>query len=290
MLYSAIERELTMELNEAFKIIEKSLADTNSELGFKRSVYDDKSITFTGENGIYRLNYDSSSNILAFECAYEDKGDETEFNTISRSLFELDSIAEKDARSSANEIQDELSRLFKSRRKVDLDKVKMPKAVSRTKAKNGVINYDTDSLANRFGALYPEFKETIKLNIAAYGEFLPETFFTEYGTPKCMDIIKNGSAAEQKKLFKMLGEVYEDGTNEVQDIIGVTILGEMKNDPEMMAVADKYMTEYMSGPVHEINKLTAKKNRFTKKLANPPAYKPKKKKSFSVANALGGNR
>ena len=80
--------------------------------------------------------------------------------------------------------------------------------------------------------------------------------------------------------------MFEDGTNEVQDIIGVTILGEMKNDKEMMAVADKYMTEYMSGPVHEINKLTAKNNRFTKKLENPPAYKPKKSKSFSVANAL----
>lgn len=119
-----------------------------------------------------------------------------------------------------------------------------------------------------------------------YGEFLPETFFMEIGTPKVLDVIKNGKPEEQKKLFKMLGEVYEDGTNEVQDIIGVTILGEMKNDPDMMAVADKYMTEYMAGPVHEINKLTAKNNRFTRKLKNPPAYKPKKKKSFSVANQL----
>jgi len=72
----------------------------------------------------------------------------------------------------------------------------------------------------------------------------------------------------------------------VQDIIAVTILGEMKNDAEMMAVADKYMTEYMAGPVHEVNKITAKKNRYTKKLANPPAYKPKKRKSFSLANTL----
>ena len=60
----------------------------------------------------------------------------------------------------------------------------------------------------------------------------------------------------------------------------------MKNDPEMMAVADKYMTEYMSGPVHEINKLTAKKNKYTKKLKNPPAYKPKRRKAFSLANTL----
>ena len=84
----------------------------------------------------------------------------------------------------------------------------------------------------------------------------------------------------------MLGDVYEDGTNEVQDVIGVTILGEMKNDPEMMAVADKYMTEYMAGPVHEINKITAKNNRLTKKLANPPAYKPKKKSANILQNAL----
>lgn len=279
-----------MELNEAFRLLEKNLTDINSELGFKKSVCDDNNMVFSGDRGIYRINYDSSSNILAFECAYEDKGDETEFNTISRSLFDIAVINEKDVRSSSNEIQDEISRLYNMRKKVNLDKVKMPKAVSKTKAKNGVISYDTDSLANRFGTLYPEFKETIKLNIATYGEFLPETFFTEYGTPKCMEIIRNGSAAEQKKLFRVLGEIYEDGTNEVQDIIGVTILGEMKNDPDMMAVADKYMTEYMAGPVHEINKLTAKKNRFTKKLANPPAYKPKKKKSFSVANSLNNGR
>ena len=84
----------------------------------------------------------------------------------------------------------------------------------------------------------------------------------------------------------MLNEVYEDGTNEVQDIIGVTILGEMKNDKAMMEVADKYMSDYMSGPVHEINKITAKNNSLTKKLKNPPAYKPKKKKTGFMQNAL----
>ena len=144
---------------------------------------------------------------------------------------------EKDAKSLGNEINDEISGIFKARKQVNLDKVKMPKAVSRTKAKNGVISYDCDSLANRFGALYPEFKEDIKKNIVKYGEFLPETFFTEIGTPKVIDVIKNGNSADQKRLFKMLNEVYEDGTNEVQDVIGVTILGAMQNDKDMMAVA-----------------------------------------------------
>lgn len=276
-----------MELTLAYKDIEKNLSTVNEELGFKKTAEDETSIYFKGEKGIYRLVHDKNTNILQFECAYEDKGDETEYNTISRSLFELDVIDDRDVKSTSNEITDELERLFKVRKQVNLDKVKMPKSVSRTKAKNGLVSYDIDSLANRFGTLYPEFKDEIKKNVMKYGEFLPEDFFMNYGTPKVLDVIKNGTEPERKKLFKLLNEVYEDGINDVQDVIAVTILGEMKNDKEMMAVADKYMTEYMAGAVHEVNKLTAKNNRYTKKLKNPPAYKPKKNKTFSMANQLG---
>lgn len=275
-----------MELNEAYRLIEKNLENTVKELGFSKLKSDDGCLTYKGNKGLFRISHSAETNILSLECAAEDNGDETAFETVSRSLFELQGLNEKDCRSAANEIADEVTSIFASKKKVNIDKVKMPKAVSRSKAKSGSVSYDTDSLANRFGVLYPEFKDAVKQNISDYGEFLPETFFTEIGTPKIIDVIKNGTEAEQKKLFKMLGEVYEDGTNEVQDIIGVTILGEMKNDPKMMAVADKYMTEYMAGPVHEINKLTCKSNRWTKKLKNPPAYKPKKKKANMLQNAL----
>lgn len=275
-----------MELNEAYALIEKNLEPVIKELGFSKLKSADDVLAFKGNKGLFRVVYDGKANILAFECAYEDKGDSTDYQTISKSLFELGSVTDRDCKSAANEVADEIKSLFATKKQVNLDKVKMPKAVSRSKAKNGTVCYDAASLANRFGVLYPEFKEDIKKNVAQYDEFLPEEFFTTIGTPKVLDVIKNGTDAEQKKLFKMLGEVYEDGTNEVQDIIGVTILGEMKNDPKMMAVADKYMTEYMAGPVHEINKLTAKKNKWTRKLANPPAYKPKKKKMSPLQNAL----
>lgn len=274
-----------MEITEVFRLIEKQLDNTNKELGFKRSEVSEESISFSGDKGVYRIVYDPKSNIMAFECAY-DNSENVEFNTVSRSLFDAENYNERDAKSLSNEIQDEITSLFKARKKVDLDKVKMPKAVSRTKAKNGVVSYDTDSLANRFGTLYPDMKDAIKANIAEYGEFLPETFFIQTGTARVMDIIANGTETEQKKLFKMLNEVYEDGTNEVQDVIGVTILGEMKNDPKLMETADKYMSDYMSGPVHEINKITAKNNRLIKKLKNPPPYKPKKKKNNFMQNAL----
>lgn len=274
-----------MEISEAYRLIEKNLENTVKELGFSRLKSNGENLTYKGNKGLFRVCHNDETNILSLECSAE-SSEESEFKTVSKTLFDLSVVDEKDCRSASNEIADEITSIFASRKKVDIDKIKMPKAVSRSKAKNGTISYDTDSLANRFGVLYPEFKEAIKQNISDYGEFLPETFFTEIGTPKVIDVIKNGTEAEQKKLFKMLGEVYEDGTNEVQDIIGVTILGEMKNDPQMMAVADKYMTEYMAGPVHEINKITAKNNRWTKKLKNPPAFKPKKKKANVLQNAL----
>lgn len=275
-----------MEISEVFKIVEKNLDDINSELGFAVKSREDRSLVFSGEKGVYRLVFDASNSIMSFECAYDSESAEPEFNTLSRSLFDPVSYNERDAKSLSNEIRDELTSLFMSRKKVNLDKVKMPKAVSRTKAKNGIVSYDTDSLANRFGTLYPDMKDAVKANIVKYGEFLPETFFMEFGTARVMDVIANGSEAEVKKLFKMLNEIYEDGTNEVQDIIGVTILGEMKNDPKLMEVADKYMSEYMSGPIHEINKITAKNNKLTKKLKNPPPYKPKKKKTNLMSSLL----
>lgn len=274
-----------MEISEVFRLIEKQLEKTNTELGFSKSGSEESSISFSGDKGIYRIVYDAQTSIMAFECAY-DNSDDAQFNTISRSLFDAETYDERDAKSLANEINDEITSLFNVKKQVNLDKVKMPKAVSRTKAKNGIVSYDTDSLANRFGTLYPDMKDAIKENIAKYGEFLPETFFMEVGTARVMDIIANGSDADCKKLFRMLNEIYEDGINEVQDIIGVTILGEMKNDPKLMETADKYMSDYMSGPVHEINKITKKNNSLTKKLKNPPPYKPKKKKNNFMQNAL----
>lgn len=274
-----------MEISEVFRLIEKQLEKTNTELGFSKAGSEENSISFSGDKGIYRIVYDAQTSIMAFECAY-DNNDDAQFNTISRSLFDTETYDERDAKSLANEINDEITSLFNVKKQVNLDKVKIPKAVSRTKAKNGIVSYDTDSLANRFGTLYPDMKDDIKENIAKYGEFLPETFFMEVGTARVMDIIANGSDADCKKLFRMLNEIYEDGINEVQDIIGVTILGEMKNDPKLMETADKYMSDYMSGPVHEINKITKKNNSLTKKLKNPPPYKPKKKKNNFMQNAL----
>ena len=193
-----------------------------------------------------------------------------QWSTVSRSLFELDALDDRDVKSVANEVSEEVRSLFAKKKKGRPGQDQNAQGRIPLQGKERCCQLRCRLLANRFGVLYPDMKDEIKRNIATYGEFLPETFFTEYGTPRVLEVMRSGREADIKKLFKALGEIYEDGINEVQDIIGVTILGEMKNDPQLMEIADRYMTEYMAGPVHEINKLTAKNNRWTKKLKNPP--------------------
>lgn len=277
-----------MELNEAFGVIQKNLTDKNNELGFSKvkSGENEEVYTFSGEKGAYRLVYESDIGVLQFDCTHDSDLENPKWNTISKTLFDLGSMETRDLKSISNEIEDELKNMFAGKKKVDLDKIKMPKGVSRSRAKSGSVSYDADSLANRFGVLYPDMKPEIKQNIATYDEFLPETFFMEHGTARVIEVIRSGTEQEHKKLFKMLNEVFEDGTNEVQDIIAVTILGEMKGDPKLMEVADEYMIKYMADPVHEINKITKKQGSLVKKLENPPPYKPKKKSGNMLQNAL----
>lgn len=106
-----------MELNEIFRTLDKNLKDINNELGFSRSASDEKSITFSGEKGIYRLVHDAETNIIQFDCAYEDKGEETQWNTVSRSLFELSVADDRDVKSSQQRNRGRASALVQCKKK-----------------------------------------------------------------------------------------------------------------------------------------------------------------------------
>ena len=93
--------------------------------------------------------------------------------------------------------------------------------------------------------------------------------------------VKNGVQKQtMKKLFQILNEIYEDGTNDTQSLIAVTILGELDNDQVLLARCVDYMSETMAPPVIEVNKFlaTSKGKKAQEKMENPPPYKPKKKK------------
>ncbi len=164
----------------------------------------------------------------------------------------------------------------------------MPAPVSKAQAKSGSVSYDPNTLANRFTAIYPQLREEYKSNCEKYGQFLPEDFFKNYGAPLVVEVIKKNNPTEMKRLFKLFNEIYDDGTNDTQSLITVTILGSLENNMELLANCTDYMNDDLTVAVINVNKFLWSNNGkgARMKLENPPKYKPKKQKQ-SIMSKLG---
>ena len=125
-------------------------------------------------------------------------------------------------------------------------------------------------------------------NVESYGEFLQEDFFVNHANAPILSTIKSNHAPSMKKLFNILCEIYDSGTNSVQNLIAVTILGSIKNDPTMITNILPYLSDSMLEPVIEVNKILATSKSANARLENPPPYKPKNKKSGVLMQSLMG--
>lgn len=233
---------------------------------------------FTGDKGKIRIEYFGNQVILFFADS-NDSSDE-DLSKASSNYFNLEEYGERDLKSLCNELNETISNKFGTVESGKANKKKMPTPVSKSAAKSGSQAYDGNTLANRISAIYPELKEPYRENFERNGEFLPEEFFEDYGAAPIINTIKSKNTAEIKRVFKILNEIYENGTSDTQGLIGVTILGKMNNDPEMCATAKEYMCDDMRDIVLLINKYlaTSKGKKALEKMKNPPPYKPKKEK------------
>ena len=104
-----------------------------------------------------------------------------------------------------------------------------------------------------------------------------------------MQTIRSHDSQQLKKLFKILSEIYENGSNDVQDLVVVTILGEIDNDKELLEKCREYITDDdFYETLVAVNKyLASPAGKKAKELMkNPPAYKPPKKKQGMMASMM----
>lgn len=244
-------------------------------------------IEYKGENKAAKIEY-FNNKITLFGAKKEGEILASDFSQLSVSLLEPEVANDKDVRFIVNEFGETLIETFGTSTQKPV-KNKLPQPVSKAAAKSGMVTYDANTLANRFTAIYPELREEYKANCEKYGKFLPEEFFVNHGNAVVHATIKENNPTTMKKLFNLLNDIYEDGSNEVQSIIAVTILGSMNNDQEMLAACVDYMSDDMTAPVININKfLASKSGKGAKmKLENPPQYKPEKKKKKGMMSNLG---
>ena len=241
---------------------------------------------FSGEKGRLRLVFSSDRVHLLSGGNGIPLDDDSAFNLDGTFLMLLNDYDERDVKSLGNEINDLLEEKYSKKEKI-VSKSKQVQTVSKSAAKSGALCYDPVTLASKLCALYPEAKDELRINIDTYGEFLCEDFFITHITPKVIETITRNEPQKMKKLFNILGEIYEDGTNEVQSLIAVTVLGPIKNDPALIQNIMPYLTDTMLEPVLSVSQRLKKSKSANLRLENPPKYKaPKQKSSNGFLSAL----
>ena len=272
---------------ERFTQVLSLLSDALASYGFQPQANEDgKALTVTddaadavyaGEKGALRLHY--AAERLELYAADDVESLETGAKRVLGSLLP-EGADERDVKYVVSEMSETLEMRFSQKAAVKKKTVqKAPQTVSKAAVKAGSF-YDPNTLASKLCLVFPELRDAYKANLAQYEEFLPEEFFVNYGTPRVIEAIKENKPATMKKLFQTLNEIYEDGTNDTQSLIAVTILGALGNDQILLARCVDYMSETMAPPVIEVNKFlaTSKGKKAQEKMLNPPPYKPKKKK------------
>lgn len=285
---------------ETFNSVLSAVSEDIEKLGFEK-VQDENGKHVTEADGTVAALYKSEKGCLKAEyngdimALYAGADEESATTRLTASLL-ADNADVRDIKYVASEIKETLNEKFgvKNPTVYKKQQQKTPQTVSKNAVKHGSF-YDANTLASRLCLVFPELRPEYKENLEKYGEFMGEEFFSKYGTKKVIEAIKQNDPQTMKKMFQILNEIYEDGTTAVQGLIAVTILGELNNDQILLARCVDYMSETMAPPVIEVNKFLAsgagKKARA--KMANPPAYKPKKEKKpgfFQQMMAQGGGQ
>lgn len=282
-------------INKNFKEIVEKVMPSFEKYGFKAykgvsgtSLTSEKGvdlIRFVGDKGVVMLSF-ADERVEMYLGDDSDMPEETPAK-VATSLLPINAEA-RDINYVVSEVNEMLSERFSEKRATAKQRQLSKQTVSKNAVKRGSF-YDASTFASRLCLIYPELRDEYKANIDKYGEFLGEEFFEEIGAKKIIDEIKGNNVNTLKKLFQLLNEIYEDGTNDTQSLIAVTILGKLDNDMVLLAKCVDYMSETMAPQVIAVNKYlqTAAGKKAKKQLANPPAYKPKKKKKAGVfAQAL----
>lgn len=289
-----------LELNYALEHIMKGIDETVTEYGFRpeypNGVFPpqlpiekdgEKSvIMYRSERG--RIRIEHLGDKLSLFCAKaDDEAPDDDMKRASLSLLDLENFNDKDLKYIYEEYIETFQKLF-SQKNAGAGK-KMPTPVSRTQAKSGALAYDANTLGSRFTTIYPELRDEYKNNLELYGEFLAEDFFVNHGNKYVIETIKENDKIKMRKLFNLLNDIYEDGTNDTQSLVAVTILGSsLAANPELIDIAKEHFSDTMMEPVSEIISYLRKSKSARMRLENPPLYKPQKqKKKGMFASMLG---
>ena len=280
-----------IELSLVFSTLASELESVIKDLGFNADIPEgiqkgetpvftrDKSyyIAYSGEKGKIRVLFNDNKIRLLSGNKDANSTDDSDYTLLGSYLLLLDEYEIRDVKSVSNEIKENLAEAFSPKQIAKRQQaIKAQATVSRAAVKNGSLLYDPATLAMRLAVIYPELKDAYKSHLENYDEFLCEDFFVNVVNPLVAETIKENNPQKMKKLFNILNEIFDDGTNEVQDVIIVTMLSSYNYSDVMYQTVLGYVNDSIMEPFIGVYKKMNKGKSTRMRLENPPKYKPKK--------------
>lgn len=255
-----------MQLNEAFKLISDKVGESLEPRGFKQVNADSAKpnelvALYVSENVAYSvIYYKDRMHTLLRECPMTDEGPDNDWKTLATWMFDPDSDGQKEANSIANDFVDAISAPVAQRRAKQTKK-------SKGKKSDDDGNADPLFLSKRFITLFPELKDEIRDEQEGYDPFRGVTFTRASIVPKVNELVKNGSAADLKKLGAILSAQYGNGDADTRSIITIVILNSIPGE------YDEKISEYLSDDLKKAFKHSVK---FRGKTVKPEKEKKQK--------------
>ncbi|OQM44370.1 hypothetical protein B6A27_17370 [Anoxybacillus sp. UARK-01] len=106
---------------------------------------------------------------------------------------------------------------------------------------NGGIIITIEVFTKEFLELCPEYKEAYVKHIEYNEEFLPHVFFGETLNEDLPELIRKRAWYKVKKIFDFIELMLKEGDINVQEVITMTVLARLGDEPEIMEKTLKYM-------------------------------------------------
>lgn len=201
---------------------------------------------FVGSSKAYKVSYDDGRSEFVLSAApIGEDGTEPDFSPLTSWYFNEEDHGDKDTACIAEDFVNAIAadngiKLVRSVKGVE--EVALP-----SKAALGTAP-GIEAFTQKFLAMFPQYKDAYKENVAKYGEFLYVDFFKRYGVEKMRELMKDEQKNKKQltKYWNMLGNMHYEGELIVGDLIcAVIIAGSFGEDPAAYdAAAEKYLGDY----------------------------------------------
>ncbi len=206
---------------------------------------------FKNEKKAIKVYYNDANKTFNLGVAEVVDGNVADFAVANSWLFDDDQTA-KDAISVGVDFTDTLRKILGLKKSVRnfTNEISLP-----TTEKGADITVTT--LTQKLLAIFPQFKDTYKEEVALYGRFLYIDFYAKYFIPEIKKmLVDKKSKKSVKKLFDMLEELYVQGDSATTDAVVMSIAAAAYGDKEATESAALQMAEnaHMKTSVDEFTK------------------------------------